>query len=161
MSIAAMYLNLTGITGESLADKHVGDIDVVSWSWGMQASHYLSGGAPSGAAQFNFLTVVKRVDRATTALLSYLDGHTIADSATLSVSKAGGGGGGSLPMLKYFDIEMTNVRIVTIDLRTEDAEMLETVTLSAETITVNYTPQAAGGDLASAPVTFQATHAAS
>ena len=46
MAIAAMYLKLTGVTGESLADKHVGDIDLVSWNWGMQASHSLSAGDP-------------------------------------------------------------------------------------------------------------------
>jgi len=55
---------------------------------------------------------------------------------------------------------MTNLRVITIDLKTDGAELLETVTLSAETITVNYTPQASGGDLANAPQTFQATHAA-
>jgi type VI secretion system secreted protein Hcp len=155
MSIAAMYLNLTGVTGECTVDKHVGDIDLVSWSWGMQSSHYISTGAPSGAAQFSLITVVKRFDRATPTLFQFLDTHKVVSKGTLTVSKSSGG-----TPLEYVTIDLNNVRIVTVDVRSDDAELVENVTLSAETITVNYTPQASGGALASAPITFTAQHPA-
>lgn len=155
MAIAAMYLKLTGVTGESLADKHVGDIDLVSWKWGMQSSHYLSTGAPSGAAQFSLITVTKRFDRATPTLFQYLDTHKLVSNGTLTVAKSSGGS-----PLEYVTIDMTNVRIVTVDVRSDDAELIELVTLSAETITVNYTPQASAGSLASGPISFTAAHPA-
>jgi type VI secretion system secreted protein Hcp len=150
-----MYLKLTGVTGESNADKHVGDIDLVSWSWGMQSSHYLSAGAPSGAAQFSLITVTKRVDRATPTLFQFLDQHKVVSSGTLTVSKSSGG-----TPLEYMTIDLTNVRIVTVDVRSDDAELVESMTLSAETITVNYTPQASAGSLASGPISFTAVHPA-
>ena len=156
MSIAAMYLNLTGVTGECTVDKHVGDMDLVSWSWGMQASHYLSGGAPTGASQFNLMTVVKRVDRATPTLFQFLDTHKVVSKGTLTVSKSSGG-----TPLEYMTIDLSNVRIITVDVKSDNAELVESLTLSAETITVNYTPQASGGALASGPISFTAMHPAS
>jgi len=154
MSIAAMYLNLKGVTGECTVDKHVGDIDLVSWSWGMQAAHYL-GTEPTGAAKFNMLNVVKRVDRATPALFQYLDTHKVVGSGKLTVSKSSGGS-----PLEYMVIELTNVRVITVDVRSQDSELVENVALSAETITVNYVPQGSGGDLASGAISFTAQKAA-
>jgi type VI secretion system secreted protein Hcp len=154
MSIAAMYLNLKGVTGECTVDKHVGDIDLVSWSWGMQASHYLTK-EPSSASQFSMLDVVKRVDRATPTLFQFLDTHKLVSTGKLTVTKSSGG-----TPLEYMIVDLTNVRVVTVDVRSDDAELIEHVRLSAETITVSYTPQGSGGDLASAPISFTAQSAA-
>jgi len=91
MAIAAMYLKMTGITGESLANGHVGDIDLVSWDWGLQSAPYALGdGSPGGASSFNALNIVKRVDRATPTLFKFCDEHKVVSSATLTVSKASG-----------------------------------------------------------------------
>ena len=58
MAIAAMYLKMSGVTGESLADGHVGDIDLVSWGWGVQsAPHTLSDGSPRGASSFHAMNL--------------------------------------------------------------------------------------------------------
>ncbi|MBV9725834.1 MAG: type VI secretion system tube protein Hcp [Gammaproteobacteria bacterium] len=156
MAIAAMYLKMTGVTGESLADGHVGDIDLVSWDWGvLSAAHTLSDGSPGGASSFQALNLIKRVDRATPALFSLCDTHKVISSATLTVSKASGGS-----PLEYVTIDMTNVRIIKVDVRSEEAELKEHVTLSCETVTFNYKPQASGGAQASGPISFTAVHPA-
>lgn len=154
MAIASMYLNIKGITGESLADGHVGDIDLVSWDWGMQAGAPLFDGNP-GAASMRSINIVKMVDRATPALFQYLDSHKVVSDATLTVSKSSGG-----TPLEYLVIEMTEVRIMTVDVSTQGADLTERVSLSCETLTMNYTPQASSGDQASGPISFHATHPA-
>lgn len=155
MAIAAMYLRIKGITGESLAAKHVGEIDLVSWDWGMQAGSPLYSGAPGGAASIRAINVVKMVDRATPALFQYLDTHKLVSDATLTVSKSSGG-----TPLEYLVIDMTQVRVMTVDVITQGSDLIERVSLSCETITINYTPQSSTGALASAPVSFTAMHPA-
>lgn len=156
MAIAAMYLKIKGITGESVAGGHVGEIDLVSWDWGMRGGYPLSDGSPGSAASFRSINVVKQVDRATPALFQYLDQHKVVSDARLTVSKSSG----DTP-LEYLVIDMTKVRIMTVDMTTQGADLLERVSLSCETITINYTPQASIGSLASGPISFTATHPAS
>jgi type VI secretion system secreted protein Hcp len=154
MAIAAMYLNMKGVTGESLVDGHVGDIDVVSWDWGVQSARYaLADGSPGTASSFSAINIVKRVDRATATLFQFCDQHKVVSSATLTVSKAAGGS-----PLEYVKIDMTNLRIIKVDVRSEEAELTEHMTLSCETMTFNYTPQASGGTQASGPISFTAIH---
>jgi type VI secretion system secreted protein Hcp len=152
MSIAAMYLKMSGVTGESLADGHIGDIDLVGWNWGMVAAYDTRTHLAAGASAYNNLSIVKRVDRATPTLFSYLDNHTPVDSVTLTVAKSSGGAA-----LEYFTIELTGVRIVTVDVRSDDAELLENVSLNFATVSVNYVPQSTLGTQASGAVSFQST----
>ena len=72
-----MFLMVKGarhglIKGESQDDKHKGEIEVVSWSWGMQARPRLGSGTATGRATINDLKIVKRVDSASMALMSAL-----------------------------------------------------------------------------------------
>ena len=88
MAIADMFLKVQGVTGEARDADHKGEIDVVSWSWGMQAPTAMSGEA-LGRTALSELLVVKRVDQATPALMALLRNHKIAPTAQLSVRKAG------------------------------------------------------------------------
>src|SRR5215831_5433142 len=154
MAIAAMYLKMSSVTSESLADGHVGDIDLVSWGWGVQsAPHTLSDGSPRGASSFHAMNLVKRVDRSTPALFSLCDQHKLVSSATLTVSKGSGGA-----LLEYVTIDMSNLRIIKVDVRGEEADLTEHVMLSCQTVTFNYTPQGSDGTQASGPISFTATH---
>src|SRR5919204_3930169 len=60
------------IKGESNDRKHKDEIEVLRWSWGMQARPSLGGGLATGKASVNDLKIVKRVDKASTALMSAL-----------------------------------------------------------------------------------------
>ena len=60
-----MFLTVKGaahgvINGESTDDKHKGEIEVLSWSWGIQGKASLGGGAASGKATIREMKVVKK-----------------------------------------------------------------------------------------------------
>ena len=67
--IGDMFLLVKGakhglIKGESQDTQHKDEIDVLSWSWGMQGKPSLGGGAASGKASMHDLKITKRVDSA-------------------------------------------------------------------------------------------------
>ena len=75
LSAGDMFLSVKGakggvIKGESQDDAHKSEIDVLSWSWGMHARPSLGGGGATGKAAVHELKVVKKIDSASTALLS-------------------------------------------------------------------------------------------
>jgi type VI secretion system secreted protein Hcp len=93
-STGDMFLMIKGakhglIKGECQDDTHKGEIDVLSWSWGMQARPSLGGGGASGKASINELKVVKRVDSASTALMLALRTNESIQKAVLTLRKAG------------------------------------------------------------------------
>jgi type VI secretion system secreted protein Hcp len=154
MAIADMFLKIQGITGEASTPGHEGEMELVSWSWGMQANTPSVGG-DSGQASMRSLDVVKIIDRASPTLLQYLDQHRLVSKATLTVRKSGT----SAPV-DYLVMDMTKVRILMINHGTQDADVTEHVSLSFETIAFTYTPQGGTGDPGSSGITFTATHPA-
>jgi type VI secretion system secreted protein Hcp len=147
MSSCDMFLKVQGITGESADDKHKGEIEVVSWSWGME-------GQSEGGLQASFRTrytdlhIRKRVDRASATLMQYLSAHKVADQALLTVRKAG-----TTP-LEYLKIELKQARIKALDLQTDGTEVIERVRLGFAVVTVTYTPQGATGGMGGGGVMF-------
>jgi type VI secretion system secreted protein Hcp len=86
-----MFLKIETVTGESVDHKHAGEIDVISWSWGMSQSgstHVGSGGG-SGKVSVQDVTFTKYVDKATTALMQACCTGKHFPKATLTVRKAG------------------------------------------------------------------------
>lgn len=142
-----MFLKVKGakhgqINGESLDDKHKGEIEVLSWSWGMQGKSSIGGGAASGKATMRELRIVKKVDKASTALMSALRTNEIIKEAVLTLRKTGGS------KLEYLKITIENGRVVGLDIDAGDdaggPTLLEKVSFSFNKIGVEYTPQ--GGD---------------
>jgi hypothetical protein len=60
------------INGEAQDQKHKNEIEVLSWSWGMQGKASISTGAATGKATMRELRIVKKVDKASTALMAAL-----------------------------------------------------------------------------------------
>ena len=148
MALSDMFLKIDGakqgpIKGESADPKHVGEIDVVSWSWGMQ-----SPGDPFAAAtartSFDVLRVVKRVDCATPALMSALRFNEIVKKAVLTVRKAGG-----VEALEYFTITIEKARVVHHQVSggtgADSALLSEDLAMSFQKVTVEYTAQGRSG----------------
>jgi type VI secretion system secreted protein Hcp len=152
-----MFLSVKGAThgvinGESQDDKHKGEIDVLAWSWGIQGKPSLGGGTASGKATVRELKVVKRVDKASTALMSAVRTNEVIKEAVLTLRKAG------KTALEFLKITMEQGRIVSIEIEAGDTEggagMLERITISFNKIAVEYTPQGADG-LPQGGTTFQ------
>jgi type VI secretion system secreted protein Hcp len=139
VAIADMFLKVQGVTGEAADVDHKGEIEVVSWSWGMQASVSAASGQAAGKSTISELHVVKRVDQASPTLMSYLNRNKLVAQAQLTVRKAG-----TTP-LEYLKIELENVRVTSWKTESEASELVERVSLGFSKARVSYTPQGATG----------------
>jgi type VI secretion system secreted protein Hcp len=151
-----MFLKVQGVTGEAADTEHKGEIEVVSWSWGMQASTSVVAGRAGGKAAIGELHVVKRVDRSSPTLMNYLRSHKSVPEARLTVRKAG-----QTP-LEYYLIELEDVRITALQTQSENAELVERLTLGFSKVRVSYIPQGADGGPGGGANVFEAdTHVGS
>ena len=145
---ADMFLMVKGaragaIKGESQDDLHPGEIQVLRWSWGMQAAASLGGGAATGKSRIRELRVVKRIDSASTALMSALRTNEPIQKAVLVVRKAG-----KTP-LEYLKITIEQGRVVSVVIDAGDGtgntDVFEHVHFSFNKIAVEYVPQGPDG----------------
>ena len=85
------FLKLDGIDGESTDDKHKGEIDVDSWSFGASNAGSFSsgGGGGSGKVVLQDLHFVKKVDKASPKLFTSCCTGEHLKTATLVCRKAG------------------------------------------------------------------------
>ena len=143
-----MFLSVKGaksglIKGEAHDSKHGDEIDVLSWSWGMQAQVSLGGGHATGKAIVRELKIVKRVDSASTALMAALRTNEMITKAVLTMRKAG------KSPLEFLKITIEQGRVTSITLEAGDAggsaELVENVSFSFNKISVEYVPQGKDG----------------
>ena len=131
------------IKGESQDALHAKEIDVVSWSWGMQARPALGGGTASGKAMVHELKVVKRVDSASTPLMSALRSNEMITKAVLTQRKAG------KTALEFLKVTIEQGRVTGLTIEAGDKEgspdLFEHLSFSFNKITVEYTPQGTDG----------------
>lgn len=86
-----MFLMLDGIKGESADDKHKGEIDIESFSWGLSQTGSGSRGSGSGTGKVDIadITIQKLVDKSSpTLMLACANGKHIA-KGKLTLRKAG------------------------------------------------------------------------
>jgi type VI secretion system secreted protein Hcp len=130
------------ISGEAQDDKHKGEIEVLSWSWGMQGKASLGGGGATGKATIRELRIVKKVDKASTALMSALRTNEVIKEGILTLRKTG------TSKIEYFKVTIEDGRVMALDVEAGDdngtSTLLERVSFSFNKISVEYTPQ--GGD---------------
>jgi type VI secretion system secreted protein Hcp len=143
-----MFLMVKGakhglIKGESQDDQHKGEIEVVSWSWGMQGKAAIGGGAATGKATINDLRIVKKVDSASTALMLALRTNEPIQKAVLTLRKAG------KSQLEYLKVTIEQGRVMSLTIDGGDPsgkpDVVEKVSFSFNKIEVEYTPQGKDG----------------
>jgi len=131
------------IKGESQDQQHAKEIDVVSWSWGMESQSSLGGGGAKGKAIIRELKIVKRVDSSSTPLMAALRNNEMISKAVLTQRKAG------KTQLEFLKITIEQGRVTSLTIEAgqeEDAtELLEYVSFSFNKISVEYTPQGKDG----------------
>lgn len=149
MARADMFLKVHGqktgaVRGEANDAAFVGQIEIVSWGWGISAPSAVGGGnLATGRRLLKPLVVNKLADCSSTALMIILAGNELV-TATLSVRKAGGSA------LPYFVVKLEQARIVdyTVDsgLSSDGApSLLECVSFTFNKINVTHTPQGTTG----------------
>jgi len=143
-----MFLLIKGakfgvIKGESQDDQHKGEIEVLSWSWGMQGKPSLGGGGASGKATINDLKIVKKVDSASTALMRALRTNEEIQKAVLTLRKAG------KSKVEYLKVTIENGRVTSLTIGAGDSsgspDVVENVSFSFNKIEVEYVPQGKDG----------------
>lgn len=156
MATADMFLKIKGVTGESSDADHKGEIEVVSWSWGLQAATSVATGQALGKATLSELHIVKRVDQSSPTLMSYLRTNKEIPEAVLTVRKAGKG------PLEYFKIELENARLTSLQAESQGVELVERLDVGFSKIRVSYTPQDSTGARGGGTNVFEAdAHAGS
>lgn len=135
------------IKGEATDPKHTDDIQVSGWQWGLTASSALGSTQATSRRSYSALTVVKRIDQATTALMSALATNDAVKEARLTLRRAGG------DQEPFLIVTLKDARITSLQHQGDgDAETRETVTIAFNKVEVEYRPQKATGSRGGASV---------
>jgi type VI secretion system secreted protein Hcp len=141
------FLKLGDIKGESQDDKHKGEIDLISWKFGVRqpgGSAAIGAGAGVGKAQFNEFELTKRMDSSSAKLmLACATGQHFSDAYLVS-RKAGG------TQMEYVTIKLENVLVSGYESSAGEAEWkdtlpIDTFHLNFAKISYKYTAQNADG----------------
>lgn len=155
-SLADLYLHVLTrragkLKGEASAEGHAGDIQLMGWQWAMTASSALGHAPATSRRSYTALTVVKRLDLASTALMAAMAGNDEVKEACLTMRHAGG------TQEDFWCIRLHGARITQIRQQAEPSgETQETLTIAFTKVEVEYRPQQASG-LRAASTTFTDT----
>ena len=136
-----MFLKVDGIPGESVDDKHKGEIDILSFGWEVSPK---SGDLVGRTAKVcaHDIAFVKNVDKASPLLVSNAVMGNLIPKATLSVRKAGE------KQQEFMIIELSSVLVSSVNHSVNgSSSQLETFTLNFASATFTYKPQRADGSL--------------
>jgi type VI secretion system secreted protein Hcp len=143
--MADIFAKLGTIKGESLDSKHKDEVEVLSWSWGVNQTGSMGsgGGGGAGKAVFNDFNFTHRIDKATPLLLKACAAGEHIKEATITVRKAGKG------QQEYLIIKMNDVMITGVNMSgAGDADSTaENVGLQFAKVDLEYKPQKADGSL--------------
>lgn len=136
-----LFLKIDTIPGESTAETHPGEIEILAWSWGMDrpstamtTSLALSLGRPCVSE----ISMSKFVDKASPKLMGALIGGTVLSRVKLSVSQTGG----LAAPVDYFTIDMSNAYVTSLQESGSAGgdRPVENFALKFAQATVTYTP---------------------
>lgn len=139
---ADIFLKLDGIAGESLDDKHKGEIEIESFSWGVSQSGSLAAGsgAGTGKAQFQDFHFSSAVSKASPNLFIKCVTGAHIKQADLYVRKSG-----ERPV-DFYHIKMTDVLISSYNSAGSNGAIpQDAASLNFAKIEFSYTTQRADG----------------
>jgi type VI secretion system secreted protein Hcp len=140
-----IFAKIGDIKGESLDSKHKDEVEVLSWSWGVQQSGTMAhgGGGGEGKASFNDFNFTHHVDKASPVLLKACATGEHIKEATITVRKAGKG------QQEFLIIKMTDVLITSVNPSGsgDSAATAESVAFQCSKVDLEYKPQKADGSL--------------
>ena len=128
------------IKGEGTTEGHEDDIGVLRWGWGVAANTAIGSTQSTARRSYRNLVVVKRIDAASTGLLSALVSNDEVREATLTMRKAGG------EALDYLRMTLNDARVVNVDLSVgDDGRAVETVAFAFTKVEIEYRRQQQAG----------------
>ncbi len=141
---ADIFAKLGDIKGESLDSKHKDEIEVLSWSWGVNNAGSMAFGSGGGEGKANFqdLSFTHYYDKASPVLWQYSTNGSHLKEATLTQRKAG------KEQQEYLVIKMKDVIITSVQHGSAGSDRpTESVTIAFGSVAVEYKPQKADGSL--------------
>jgi type VI secretion system secreted protein Hcp len=146
MSQSDFFLKIDGIDGESTDDKHKGELEIQSWSWGAtnQGTFGAGGGGGAGKADFSDITISKYADKSTPKLLKAVATGDHIKSMVLTCRKAGG------QQQEYLKLTLEDVLISSYHSSASGGSSPipnESIGLNYAKIKYEYKPQKADGSL--------------
>ena len=138
-----VFLKLGDIKGESKDSKHAGEIDVLSWSWGVSQTGTMAhgGGGGAGKANFSDLNIMHALDKASPVLMSKCATGEHIKEATLVSRKAGKG------QQEYLIIKMNDILITSVQPSGSSEHPMESVSMNFAKVNMEYKPQKEDGTL--------------
>ena len=140
-----IFAKLGDIKGESLDSKHKGEVEVLSWSWGVNRTGSIAhgGGSSEGKASFNDFNFTHHIDKASPVLLKACATGEHIKEATITVRKAGKG------QQEFLIIRMNDIVITSVALSAagDAAATAESVALQFAKVDLEYKPQKPDGSL--------------
>ncbi|MBM3932793.1 MAG: type VI secretion system tube protein Hcp [SAR202 cluster bacterium] len=142
------FLKIDGIPGESSDEKHRGEIELESWSWGETNMGTHAGGGGGGAGKVSmqdFHFTMKSSKASPMLMLACATGQHIKQ-ATLFVRKSGG------DQQKYMKITLSDVLVSSFQIGGQGGDIpTDQISLNFTKIEFEYKPQKPDGSL-DAPV---------
>ena len=135
-----IFIKIETVEGESQDEKHGKEIDVMSWSWGMNqpASNQVGTGGGQGQVEVHDLRLTKSIDKSSPILQKYCMTGEHIPSAILTSRKAGGKDKVEFIVIKIEEVMVSSISMGHsngVDVPTEE------VTLNFGKVTYDYTPQ--------------------
>ncbi len=139
------FLKIDGIPGESTDDKHKGEIDLESWSWGATQSGTYAGGGGGGAGKVSMqdFHFVMRHNKASPLLMKAMATGQHIKEAKLTCRKAGG------EQQEYMTIKFSDLLISSYQTGGSNGDVipLDQITFNFAKIEHEYKPQKEDGTL--------------
>jgi type VI secretion system secreted protein Hcp len=142
---ADIFAKIGDIKGESLDSKHKNEVEILSWSWGVQNAGTIGrgGGAGQGKATFNDFNFTHRIDKASPVLLKACATGQHIKEATITVRKAGKG------QQEFLTFSLTDILVSSYQTGASASSEppTDSVSLNFAKIQVEYKEQKADGSL--------------
>jgi len=138
-----IFAKIGDIKGESTDSKHKGEIDILSFSWGVTNSGTIGGGGGgAGKATFQDLSFTHSIDKASPLLLKACATGAHIKEATITQRKAGKG------QQEYLIIKMNDIIITGVSLSSsESGGSSENISMAFAKVDLEYKPQRPDGSL--------------
>lgn len=139
----AMFLQLSGVSGESTDANHPTQIDVNSFDWGsgvpgIQAAGNQGDGGGAGKVTFNDLKITKVVDKSSPVLMQAAASGKHFDKAVLSCRKAGGS-------QDFMTVTLSDVVVTSYQTSGKSDGVTESITLNFTKVEFKQTSQNTDG----------------
>ena len=141
----SIFARIGTIKGESQDDRHMDEIEVLSWSWGVSQSGTMTqgGGGGAGKASFHDFNFTHHIDKASPVLMGTCASGEHLEDATITVRNVGEG------QQEYLVIKMTDVLVTSVStsVSAEGGAAVEGVALAFAKVDLEYKPQKPDGSL--------------